>query len=241
MNNYKLMDRVFFALSVPKCVCCKKRLIYGEKALCLKCSAVFDEFKSRNCSRCARLLHKCDCSNDFLEAHYIHRVIKCYRYLDREEASPGNALIYSLKRDNRSDVLDVCADELCEAIRSSIDNPEEYLFTNVPRRKGAIVEYGIDHSALLAKAVAKRLNARYMPLLKSNAKKPQKSLEHADRMKNADFQIIRDIDLSGKKVIIVDDIITSGASVSVAASLIRSLGAKGITAACLAIAYRDNS
>ena len=59
-------------------------------------------------------------------------------------------------------------------------------------------------------------------------------------MKNADFRIIRDIDLTGRQVIIVDDIITSGASVSVAASLIRSLDAKNITAACLAIAYRDN-
>lgn len=240
MNKLKIMDRVLFALSVPKCVCCKTRLDFGEQALCRKCSAIFEEFKSRNCSKCARLLHKCDCSNDFLEAHYLRRVIKCYRYLDRDEASPGNSLIYSLKRDNRSDVLDRCADELVEAIRSSVADPESYLFTNVPRRKSAIIEYGIDHSALLSREVAKRLGAQYMPLLKSNAKKPQKSLERTDRMKNADFRIIRDIDLTGRQVIIVDDIITSGASVSVAASLIRSLGAKNITAACLAIAYRDN-
>ena len=167
MNKMKIMDRVFFALSVPKCVCCKQRLTFGENSLCRKCSAIFEEFKSRNCSKCARLLHKCDCSTDFLEAHYIRRVIKCYRYLDRDEASPGNSLIYSLKRDNRSDVLNRCADELVEAIRSSVDDPENYLFTNVPRRKSAIIEYGIDHSALLSREVAKRLGAQYMPLLRS--------------------------------------------------------------------------
>ena len=240
MNIKNIMDRVFFTLSVPKCVCCKNRLNYGEKALCLKCSAVFEEFKSRNCSRCSRLLHKCDCSNDFLSSHYVGRVIKCFRYLDREQATPGNSLIYSLKRENRSDVLDRCAEELTEAIRSSVENPEGYLLTNVPRRKSAIIEHGIDHSALLAKAVVMRLGAKYMPLLKSNAKKPQKSLERTERMKNADFHIIRDIDLTGQQVIVVDDIITSGASVSGAASLIRSLGARKITAACLAIAYKDD-
>lgn len=240
MKIKEIMDRVLFALSVPKCVCCKTRLDYGDKAFCPKCSAVFEEFKSRGCARCARVLHKCDCSNVFLEAHFVTRVIKCFRYLDREEATPGNTLIYSLKRDNRNDVLDKCAEELTTAIRNSIPNPESYLFTNVPRRRAAIVEYGIDHSALLAKAVAKRLGAKYLPLLKSNAKKPQKSLERTDRMKNADFSLIRDVDLGDKQVIIIDDIITSGASVSMAASLLRSLGARKITAACLAIAYKDS-
>ncbi len=240
MKLNDIMDRVLFALSVPKCVCCHERLNHGEKALCLKCSAKFEEFKSRNCSKCAKLLHQCDCSNQFLESHYVRRVIKCFRYLDRAEAAPGNSLIYSIKRDNRSDVLDLCAEELAAAIRNSVCDPEKYIFTNVPRRRSAIIEHGIDHSALLARSVAKRLGGRYIPLLKSNSKRPQKSLERTDRMKNADFRLIKDLDLSGREVIIVDDIITSGASVSVAASLIRSLGAKKIIAATLAIAYRDS-
>lgn len=234
------MDRVLFALSVPKCTCCKAKLNYGEKALCLDCSAVLHEFKSRNCSHCARELHKCDCSNEFLRSHFVKRVVKCYRYLDRKEASPGNSLIYSLKRENRRDVLEACADELCAAISNSVDNPGDYIFINVPRRKSAIIKYGIDHSALLAREVAKRFRARYISLLASSAKRAQKSLETADRFKNAQFYIAKDIDLTGKRVIIVDDIITSGASVGKAAALVRSLGCREIIAATLAIAYRDS-
>ena len=211
MNIKNIMDRVLFALSVPKCVCCKTRLDYGEYALCLKCSAEFEQFKTRNCSRCARKLNMCNCSNDFLEAHYIKRTIKCFRYLNRNDATPGNALIYSLKRDNRSDVLKRCADELEYAIRNSISDPGGYIFTNVPRRKSAIIEHGIDHSELLARELAKRFDAEYISLLKSNAKKPQKSLETLDRFKNADFYISKNIDLTGRAVILVDDIITSGA------------------------------
>lgn len=239
MNIKNIMDRVLFALSVPKCVCCKTRLDYGENALCLKCSAEFEQFKTRNCSRCARKLNMCSCSNDFLEAHYIKRTIKCFRYLNRNDATPGNALIYSLKRDNRSDVLKRCADELEYAIRNSISDPGGYIFTNVPRRKSAIIEHGIDHSELLARELAKRFDAEYISLLKSNAKKPQKSLETADRFKNAEFYISKNIDLTGRAVILVDDIITSGASMSKAASLIRSLGSREINAVSLAIAYKD--
>ncbi len=234
------MDRVLFALSVPKCVCCKKRLDYGQRAICPECSLGFDDLVTRNCSRCAKRLYECDCSNDFLRAHFVKRVIKCFRYIDRGTQNPGNSLIYSLKQDNRGDVLDVASDMLSEAIRNSIKDAESYIFTNIPRRRDAIVEHGIDHSELLAKEVARKLGADYMRLLKSNSRKPQKSLERDERMKNADFSLIKEPDLTGKCIIVVDDVITTGASVSVAASLIRSLGARNITAACLAIAYKDS-
>ena len=240
MNINEFVDRALFALSVPKCICCRERLDYGQKAFCPKCSLEFEEFKTRNCSRCARILSECDCSNHALEGHFIKRVIKCYRYIGNDDTTPSNALIYSLKRDNRSDVLDRASDELLLALNNSVENLYEYVITNVPRRKSAIVKYGIDHSALLAEAVAKKSGAKYMALLSSNAKKAQKELIHTERKKNADFTIVKDIDLTSKKVIIVDDIITSGASMSNAATLIRSLGSKQIVAACLAIAYKDS-
>ena len=239
MNGKKIMDRVLFTLSVPKCVCCKNRLNYGEKALCLKCSAEFRDFKTRNCARCSRLLNECDCSTPFLESHYIRRVIKCFRYIGGDEITAANGLIYSLKRDNRRDVLDACTVELAFAISNSIEAPESYIFTNVPRRSDAIVEYGIDHSELLAKELARHFGGEYRRILKSKAKKAQKSLEAEDRFRNADFAIIDERDLSERGVIIVDDIITSGASMSKAAALIRSLGSKDIVAAALAIAYKD--
>lgn len=240
MNIKEIMDRALFALSVPKCICCGERLDYGEKAFCRKCFAEFQEFKTRNCSKCAKILSECDCSNEFLESHFVKRVIKCYRYINLDDNMPSNSLIYSLKRDNRDDVLSVSADELTAAIRNSVENPSNCIFTNIPRRKSAIVEYGIDHSGLLAMEVARRFNGKYIKLLKSNAKKAQKSLDHNERRKNADFSIVKDIDLKGKTVIIIDDIITSGSSMANAAALTRSMGSKDIIAACLAIAYKDS-
>ena len=169
----------------------------------------------------------------------MRRVIKSFRYLIRDEVNAANALIFSLKKDNRNDVLEFCRNEMVTAIRHSIESPEQYVFTNIPRRHAAIIEYGMDHSELLARAVARELGAEYISLLKSGSKKAQKSLEREERLKNVDFKLIKDIDLTGKSVIVVDDIITTGASVGTAAALIRSLGARSITAATLAIAYKD--
>ncbi len=240
MNIKEISDRVLFALSVPKCVSCRELLDYGQNAFCPKCSAEFEEIKTRNCSRCAKKLSECSCSNLYLESHFVRRVIKSFRYLIRENTNAANALIFSLKKDNRKDVLDLCAIEMSSAIRNSIDSPERYVFTNIPRRRAAIVQHGIDHSELLAKAVARELGAEYIPLLRSCSKKPQKTLEREERLKNAEFVLTKEIDLTGRSVIIVDDIITTGASMGAAAALVRSLGAKNIVAATLAIAYKDN-
>ena len=239
MKIKELKDRALFALSVPKCVSCNERLDYGQQALCPKCYNAFTEFATRNCSRCSKVLNECDCSNTFLESHFVKRVIKCYRYINHDEITPSNSLIYSLKHDNRRDVLELTGDILLRAINNSLNDISEYIITNIPRRKAAIIEYGMDHSALLAKEIARKSGAEYIPFFKSNAKREQKSLDSLERRRNADFALINEIDLTGRRVIIVDDIITSGASMANAASLLRSLGCRNITAACLAIAYKD--
>ena len=240
MNIKELMDRALFALSVPKCVCCGERLDYGQRAFCHSCALNFDEFTTRNCSRCAKVLSECDCSNSFLETHFVKRVIKCYRYQSDNKNTPSARLIYSLKRDNRRDVLDIATDLMIVALGNSLGDISDCIITNIPRRKAAIVEYGIDHSALLAENIARKSGAEYISFFKSNAKHEQKSLDSLERRRNADFSLIKEIDLKGRRVIIVDDIITSGASMSNAATLIRSLGAKDIIAACLAIAYKED-
>ena len=240
MENGRFLDRFLFLLSVPTCVCCKTRLKFDENAICPKCSAEFEEIKTRNCSRCSKVLSECSCSTNFLTSHFVKGVVKCFRYNPREENLPANSLIYSLKRDNRDDVLKLCSSELCRVIKNSFDINDSTVITNVPRRRKAIIEYGIDHSELLASSVAKAIGVEYIRLLKSRAKSEQKSLTKEQRLKNTDFILVSDVSLKGKNVIIIDDVITTGASVGSAATMIKSLRPNAIYAAALGIAYKDD-
>ena len=228
-------------ISVPRCVCCKAHLSYGERALCAECLEKYKHIKVRNCAKCAKVLSRCTCANEYLESHSVKSVIKVFRYKNRDENLPANSVIYSLKKDNRSDVLSFCTDELVDALSASVDNISECIVTNVPRRRAQIVKYGIDHAELLARSVAKRTSATYMRILKSNVKTAQKEMYGKDRVNNISFDYIDDsVDLKGKTVILVDDIITTGASVGAAGLLLRGLGAKRVIGASLAIAYKDN-
>ena len=225
-------------ISVPRCVCCGDRLEQPGSPFCPECSGKYEENKARNCSLCARPLYECSCTTEYLQTHFVKRLYKVFRYRQREENRASNSLIYSLKQDKRADVLSLCADELSATLQS-VENPVDLIITNVPRRRRAILEYGMDHSAILAREVAKRLGARYISILRSDSKRAQKSLHGADRLSNADFSIRHTVDLAGATVIIVDDIVTTGASMSASAMLLRGLGAKKIYGAALAVASRD--
>ena len=240
MKLTEIKNKILFYLSVPKCVGCKKRLTIEDGVLCPDCLIEYREIKKRNCSICSNPLNLCSCSNKLLESHYIHKVIKVFRYVQRDDNPPNN-LIYSLKRDNRRDVLDFLTSELAEALSNSIDNLGECVFTNVPRRKKEALRYGFDHAEILAKNLAKYFSAEYYQPLISTSKKPQKKTHGTERIKNANFKLKRRAkDLFGKTVIIVDDIITTGASMSACAMLVRALGTKKIIGAAISIAYKDS-
>lgn len=225
---------------MPKCVFCKDPLDLGDRGLCKRCKKQYDDFKDSNCSVCTKPLYECSCTSKHLESHFIHKLIKVYRYKN-EEPTPSSHLIYHLKRDNRRDVVKFLADEITEAIKNSVKIDENTVFTSVPRRKTEKIRYGLDHAEKLSKAVAKNFDSKYISLLKSKAKKAQKlTANKEERLQNAKFKLKSEkYDLSTKTVIIIDDVVTTGASMGTAAFTIKTLCPKRIIGACIAIAYKD--
>ena len=211
MNIKEIYKRAIYYISVPKCVLCNDKLDYGDRGLCKSCMEEYERHKERDCPRCAKILSKCFCSYEDLESHGIKNMVKLFRYSKSEQSMPSNYLIYSLKQDNRNDVMDFLADELTTAIKNNItEDLSEYVITNVPRRKAAIVNYGYDHAKTLALRVSKKLGIEYTEILKSRSKRPQKSVYGHERIENAkfDYKCKKDYTLKGKSVIIVDDIIS---------------------------------
>ena len=243
MKIKELINRAIYYVSVPKCVCCKDKLDYGERGLCKRCIKGYEEHKRRNCPKCSKILSECFCTYDSLESHGIKNLIKIFRYSKTEQSLPSNYLIYSMKQDNRKDVIDFLADEMSDSINKCINEDlSRYVITNVPRRKRAIVEFGYDHAERLAKAVSDKLNIEDVELLRSKSKKPQKSVYGHARVENAKFEYKckNDYSLKGKSVILIDDIVTTGASMTNCATLIRGLKPRKIIGACLGTAYKES-
>ena len=237
MNFFKYF---IYYVTVPKCVCCNEKLDIDDVVLCKQCKKIYDDHLLINCSVCSKPLYRCTCPNEYMDSHYIHKHIKVYRYKPGL-STPPNKLLYSLKRENRRDVLEFLSKELSSAISTSIKSPKDYLFTSVPRMKASKNKYGIDHAKELSKATAKLLGAKYKNILISKAKKLQKKTKNTDeRISNASYVLKHpNTDLKRQKIIIIDDIVTTGASIGACATQLKIAGAGQVVGASIAITYKD--
>ena len=244
MKYKEFLEEILFLVSVPTCVGCGERLDYKEKVYCNRCKPIYNEQKARTCSRCKNSLDSCSCATFYLEKHNVKSLTKLFRYFKEEDNLVANNLIYSLKHDYRADVIDYTACEIigCLDRCGFLKNTSNTVITNVPRRKSSIRKYGYDHTRLLAKRIAKQLEIEFVCPIVSLAKKEQKRAKsREERLKNVRFDYKKNVaDLSGKTVILVDDVVTTGASMGSVAMLLRGLGAKKIVGASLSIAYKDS-
>ena len=120
-------------------------------------------------------------------------------------------------------------------VRDALDAAEHVLPT--PMSAARLGQRGYNPALLLARRLA-RSRTRADLLLRTRDTPPQRSLPRAQRLKNVRgaFQVdpLRAQALQGRRVVLVDDVMTTGASVREAAAALRAAGAAQVTVLVLA-------
>ncbi len=102
---------------------------------------------------------------------------------------------------------------------------------------------GYDQVELLAKAVGNELNIQPVPLLKKvrNNRPQSKIVGDAQRRANVlgAYQVLPGADVKGKRILLLDDVITTGATVGEAARVLLTAGAETVYCGAVAMARRD--
>lgn len=105
------------------------------------------------------------------------------------------------------------------------------LVCEVPLNRKRRKERGYDQSKLLAKEISRELRVSYQSLLEKPAQnRIQHKLSYEQRWENVKgvYRLKSNADVSGKRILLCDDIITSGATLWEAASVLRAAGAKEV-------------
>jgi competence protein ComFC len=121
---------------------------------------------------------------------------------------------------------------LADAIVEMLGAPTCDVVTWVPTTRARRQSRGFDHAQLLAHAVARRLELACPTLLVRSAGPAQTGRSLADRRVGPTFRAKRPI--SGARVLLVDDVATTGATLSAAARALRRAGARGVIGATAA-------
>lgn len=114
-----------------------------------------------------------------------------------------------------------------------------------PLSKQRLRQRGFDQAELLARTVGAQLSIPVLSALKKvRNTAPQSSIEKdSGRRANAlgAYAAIPGLNLNGKRIVLVDDVVTSGSTISECAKLLLREGAEQVYGLTLAQARRDNS
>ncbi len=239
---FGLRERVSAArLAVDRCLACSAVLSSGA-LFCDGCRAAYGEERSWECGSCGSRLSECACVPHRLEAASVHKLIKLLRYRTDLPEAVGNRAVYKLKRYPLMRAHTFFAAELAPSVERLLSPDSSYIVTHVVRTAKQRRKYGFDQSACLAEALAKRLGLPYDTLLaRKKDSRVQKHLAGAEaraaNVKGA-FYPKEEISLRGKRVLLVDDIVTTGASMAECARVLRRMGAREIIGVSVSVSYR---
>lgn len=227
-------------LYVPKCTVCKKRLdVNRDIMLCDECLLKWEREKLSDCPICGQSAGECWCGIklDTKGAIYSERHLS---YYSTGSSSATKTMILSMKKKMNYALAQMLARELADVISRDIDI-DDCVIVHIPRSKHSVKYYGFDQSRIIASGISDILDIPRLEPLLHVGKTVQKKLNLKERQLNAQksYQLPKENReaLKGKNVILIDDVVTTGATVSRCAALLKRAGANRIYVACIAKAY----
>lgn len=103
----------------------------------------------------------------------------------------------------------------------------------VPLNKSRKKERGYNQTELIAKEISKNIkNLKYLNILeKTKNAVPQSTLNKAQRLKNLEnaYKLKKEINIQDQKILIFDDVFTTGTTANECAKIIKTIGSNKIS------------
>ena len=225
----RVTDLILNLIFPPKCVLCGETLIYrATTPFCPICRSRYEQEKALPCPECGEKHELCECASERMKRY--GKAIHIGEYVKEETAL--RSMILFAKDSSYEYLYRFQASELAALVRRRLDDCEDFVVTYAPRKASKVAKYGIDQAKETSRRVAKLLSIPHYTVLKHIESDEQKRLTAEERSKNAkrSYRLSKDADglIRGKRVILYDDVVTSGATMVACASLLKKAGAKEI-------------
>lgn len=137
---------------------------------------------------------------------------------------PVNAVLQRYKYSGLLAVAELLGGELARALR---DRPRPDCLIAMPLHSSRLRERGFNQALEIARVVARELDIRLEAHLcaRTRATPPQTGLTLTERKRNLRGVFACRVDLSGQRVALLDDVMTTGASLDALARAVREAGA----------------
>ncbi len=216
-----MLNKLLSLIFPTACIRCKRITRHGF--LCHDCKAEYEKELSDGCLSCGNPHNKCKCDSKYL---VNEKLIYAIPY---KTDGVSRELILKMKGSNNKALVSHLTDEMSSALKAN-GIEKDHIITYVPRSPAKIRLEGVDQAKILAYSLAGKMKLDIEPLfICRSGVKEQKSLEYVDRdiyaRSRFSLRIGAEKKIKGKKFVLVDDIITSGATVKVCSDILTDAGA----------------
>jgi ComF family protein len=228
-SEFRIILRDFISLFFPDyCLGCSNTLVKGENMICTRCmlqipqtnyhlnpdNPLFLRFVGRIQIRNAFGLFK------FTKQGRIQQILHALKYKNQPEAGIALGKVYGQKLKNSNYTFD--------------------LIVPIPLHTTRLRKRGYNQSAKFAEGLGEIMGIPFSEkvVLRKVKTETQTNKSKLDRWKNVSdvFVVIGEGQISRKHILLVDDVITTGATIEACAQVLLDHGAANISIACIAVA-----
>lgn len=213
----------------PRCPMCQAVLCPGRELVCRECKRKLPYIREPICVSCGKPLRKEEeeyCFDCKRRGHLFDQGISVWEYNEMVRSS-----IYRYKYKQKREYAGFYIEEMVKALSRKLTYWRPELILPVPIHKSRLRQRGYNQAALLADGISAGLciPMREDLLIRRRKTRPQKELNVSERRNNLRqaFAVAKPLKESGS-LLLVDDIYTTGATIDVAAELLKAAGAKRV-------------
>lgn len=212
----KAFDFILNLIYPPKCVFCGTVIDKGD--LCLDCEKTLPYTKGD--SICQKFPFIDKCISPLYYKDYVRRAVLRFKF--------AGCSCYSRRL---GAIMSECAENNLDC--GSID-----MVSCIPLSRKRLHDRGYNQAELLAKEISKDVGVRYLPTLKKIKNNTAQSTINDRKQRAANvvgvYRVIDPDQVKDKHILLVDDVVTTGATVSECARMLKKAGAKAVFCATLA-------
>ena len=217
----RALNWVLDLLYPPRCMVCDRLIVRAQAPVCQACLDTLPEYDGAD-----------------VPVEFAERCVATFFYRDALRES-----ILRFKFGGRDFYADMFGRWMAVTVRDKLQGQFDCI-TWAPVSRKRLRERGYDQAELLCRALAKELGLRPVRLLEKVRHTRRQSGIHDEAIRRANasgaYQVCDQAKVLGQRVLLVDDIVTTGATLAECCRVLRTAGAQTVVCAALAAAKRED-
>lgn len=221
--NMRVLEKLFDIVAPYDCLVCGEE----SRLICAWCWPDSLQANPSRCYLCLRASSGCSVCSKCQPRTPIR-----YLWAATNYSSVAKTLVGCMKYHQQRQAAVLIAQKLNETVPYLSDVVISY----VPSASSRLRQRSFDHSRLIAKEFARLRGLDFAPVLMRRNQLRQVGHTRTERIKQAEgaYRAINPRFISKKRIILIDDVLTTGATIEEAAKTLKRAGAKSVDAAIFA-------